>query len=180
MDLYPATYSDAHGSETTTIANASETLRLSMRGVEFVGRDFDSLEPTGAPPKQLQRFRLSQGCLCSCRVECRIPVPVHERGKLSDGWLAVELMAVVTIRSGGNRRVRQTPSTARLLLSVAPLVKTLESGSARIANATCERAFSTARAAGRPSIRAVLVHAGRLQHRAASAGVRPPSRCRSR
>ena len=47
MDLYPATYSDAHGSETTTIANNSETLRLSLRGVEFVVRDFDSLEPTG-------------------------------------------------------------------------------------------------------------------------------------
>ena len=91
MYLYPATYSDAHGSETTTIANDSETLRLSLRGVEFVGRDFDSLEPTGAPPKQLQRVRLNQGCLCSCRIECRIPVPVHERGKLSDGSLAVEL-----------------------------------------------------------------------------------------
>jgi len=91
VDLDPATYSDAHGSETTTIANDRDTLRLSLRGVEFVGRDFDSLEPTGAPPKQLQRFRLNQGCLCSCRIECRIPVPVHERGKLSDGSLTVEL-----------------------------------------------------------------------------------------
>ena len=104
MDLYPATYSDAHGSETTTIANDSETLRLWLRGVEFVGRDFDSLEPTGAPPKQLQRFRLNQGCLCSCRIECRIPVPVNERGKLSDGSLAVELALGNPAPNGGPDR----------------------------------------------------------------------------
>jgi hypothetical protein len=101
VDRYPATYSDAHGSEATTIANDSETLRLSLRGVEFVGRDFDSLEPTGAAPEQLQRFTLNQGCLCSCRIECRIPVPVHERGKLLDGSLAVELVLGDPAANGG-------------------------------------------------------------------------------
>jgi hypothetical protein len=92
VDRYPATYSDAHGSEATTISNDSEKLRLSLRGVEFVGRDFDSLEPVGAEPGPLRQFTLNQGCLCSCRIVCRIPVPVHDRGKMLDGTLLVELV----------------------------------------------------------------------------------------
>jgi hypothetical protein len=101
VDCYPATYSDANGSEATTIANDSETLRLLLRGVEFVGRDFDSLEPTGAAPEQLRQFTLNQGCLCSCRIECRIPVPVHDRGKLLEGSLSVELVLGDAVLKGG-------------------------------------------------------------------------------
>jgi hypothetical protein len=101
MDRCSATYSDAHGSETTTVDNDGETLRTTLRGVEFVGRDFDSLEPNGAAPEQLGRFRLNQGCLCSCRIECRIPVPVDDRGRLLDGWLAVELVLGDPAPNGG-------------------------------------------------------------------------------
>ena len=101
MDYYPATYSDAHGSEVTTIANDSETLRLLLRGVEFVGRDFDSLEPTCAAPEQLRQFTLNQGCLCSCRIECRISVPVHDGGKLLEGSLSVELVLGDAAPNGG-------------------------------------------------------------------------------
>ena len=101
MDPYPATYSDARGSDATTIANDSETLRLLLRGVEFVGRDFDSLEPTGAAPEQLPQFALNQGCLCSCRFECRIPVPVHDRGKNLEGSLSVALVLGDPAPTGG-------------------------------------------------------------------------------
>ncbi len=90
MDHYPASYFDTHGSVATTIANDSETLRLTLRGVEFVGRDFDSLEPNGAAPEQLRQFALDQGCLCSCRIECQIPIPVHDHGKLLGGALSVK------------------------------------------------------------------------------------------
>ncbi|CAN5303467.1 hypothetical protein BH10PLA2_BH10PLA2_31040 [soil metagenome] len=92
MDRYAATYTDANGSETTTISNDGANLALSLRGVEFVGCDFDSLEPTGASPEQLQSFTLNQGSLCSCRIQCRIPVPVQECGKLFEGWLSIELV----------------------------------------------------------------------------------------
>lgn len=101
MDHYPATYSDAHGTEATTIGNDGEVLTLSVRGVEFAGRDFDSLEPNGAGPEQLQRFTLNQGCLCSCRIACRVPVPVHDRGKLLDGSLFVELVLGDPAARGG-------------------------------------------------------------------------------
>jgi hypothetical protein len=92
LDRYPATYSDAHGCETTTIENDGETLRLSLRGVQFMGRDFDSLEPQEAAPEQLRPFALHHGCLCSCRIECRLPVPIHAGGRLLDGTLVVELV----------------------------------------------------------------------------------------
>lgn len=92
MDHYPTTFSDAHGSEMTTIANDGATLRVTLRGIEFVGLDFDSLEPTDATQEQLTCFTLNQGCLCSCRIECRIPVSVQDRGRLVDGALSVELV----------------------------------------------------------------------------------------
>jgi hypothetical protein len=101
VDRYPVTYSDAHGSEATTIANDSATLRLSLRGVEFMGRDFDSLEPTGATPEQLWQFTLNHGSLCSCRIDCRIPVPVHDRGGALDGWLSMELLLGDPCANGG-------------------------------------------------------------------------------
>jgi hypothetical protein len=87
--------------DATTIANDSETLRMLLRGVEFVGRDFDSFEPTEASPEQLLQFTLNQGCLCSCRIDCRIPVLVHDRGKLIEGSLSVELVLGDPATSGG-------------------------------------------------------------------------------
>ena len=101
MEQYNATYSDAHGSEMTTIDNDGETLSLSLRGVEFVGADFDALEPKGAAPEQLRPFRLNQGCLCSCRIECRIPVPVYDQGSLRDGALMVALTLGDPTGNGG-------------------------------------------------------------------------------
>ncbi len=101
MDRYPARYSDAHGTETTTIDNNGEMLRLSLDGVEFVGSDFDSLEPKDAAPDQLRRFALNQGCLCSCRIECRMPVPVHDRGREVSGVLSVELVLGNPAKNGG-------------------------------------------------------------------------------
>jgi hypothetical protein len=93
MDQYPAEYSDADGSEATVIINDGETLRMSLRGLEFFGNDFDSLEPpSDATPEQLGRFVLHRGRLCCCRIECRIPVPIQERGRQSQGYLTVALI----------------------------------------------------------------------------------------
>jgi hypothetical protein len=93
VDHYPAKYSDARGSETTTIGNDGETLRVFLRGLEFVGRDFDSLElPKDARPEQRQRLSFSQACLCSCCIECQIPVPIHDCGRPVDGALLIELV----------------------------------------------------------------------------------------
>jgi len=92
MDHYPATYADAQGSETTTLANDGKELKVTLRGVEFVGDDFDSLEPRHATPEQLSRFTLHHGCLCSYRIECQVLVPVQDGGRLVDGSLFVKLV----------------------------------------------------------------------------------------
>ena len=77
---YLATYTDARGSEQTVIINDTDTLRVRLRGVDFAGRDFGSLSPIqGATAEQLRQFTLQQGDLCSCRIECQIPVPIGGR-----------------------------------------------------------------------------------------------------
>lgn len=101
MEHYPVTYADALGVEATTIDNDGSTLRLSLRGVDFVGPDFDSLEPTEATTEQLQQFTLNQGCLCSCRIAYTIPVPVQVHGRLADGSLWVKLILGGLAPNGG-------------------------------------------------------------------------------
>jgi Family of unknown function (DUF6304) len=93
MDRYPANYSDDRGSESTSVVNDGETPRISLRGLEFAGSDFDSLEPPKeATVEQLGRFSLNNGCLCSCRIESRIPVPIIDCGSQVVGALSVELV----------------------------------------------------------------------------------------
>lgn len=101
MARYPVTYSDANGSETTTLENDGETLRVILRGVELCGPDFDSLSPAGASPDDLRSFTLNQDCLCACRLECRIPVPVNDHGRLSEGTLVVTLVLGEPTPRGG-------------------------------------------------------------------------------
>jgi hypothetical protein len=104
VELYLATYSDARSSESITITNDSDMLRLTLRGIEFAGRDFDSLEPIKAAPEQLRQFTLNQNCLCSCRIECRIPTFVHDCGQLLHGALSVELELGDSTPNGGLTR----------------------------------------------------------------------------
>jgi len=93
MDSYPATYTDVHGTEATVITNDGETLCITIRGVEFKGSDFDLLEPCDdATPDQLKGFSLNQNELCSCRIECAIPILISDRGNPSQGTLTVDLI----------------------------------------------------------------------------------------
>lgn len=106
MVHYPATYIDARGQEAVSIANDGETLRVTIRGVNFAGRDFDSLEPTSdATPVQLAQFSLCHGELCSCRLEWLQPVPVFNRGRRADGVLRIELTLGDPAPKGGLDRV---------------------------------------------------------------------------
>ncbi len=74
---YPATYRDRLGEERTSIRNDGTTLFLTIRGVEFQGRDFDLLEPAvDTDPSKLSSFSLDQDCLCSCVIDTEIPLPV--------------------------------------------------------------------------------------------------------
>ena len=92
MDSYPTKFTDIHGTEETMIANDGETLRIVLRGVEFVGTNFDSLEPTeNATPELLSQFALHHNELCSCCIECTIRILITDGVNQSEGTLFVRL-----------------------------------------------------------------------------------------
>jgi hypothetical protein len=88
MQEYPATYTDVHGSEKTVITNDGKTLRMVVRGVEFSGISFDLLSPSAEiPQNQLETFTLNSECLCACRIEWLMAVPIFDLGNQSIGEL---------------------------------------------------------------------------------------------
>lgn len=115
VEFYPARYQDAQGEEHTIIINDGKRLRMLVRDVEFVGLDFDGLEPTldSADPR-LTSFTLFVGSLCACHLECVMPLPVVVGQELITGQLKVYL-ELGRPRPGGNRGIDQ--ETLRLCLS---------------------------------------------------------------
>lgn len=101
MESYSGTYSDATSSEAITITNDGATLRLRLRGVDFAGDEFDCLEPVGASPEQIRAFSFNQGFLCSCCIECRMPVQVQDGSALLQGSLWVKLRLGDPAPNGG-------------------------------------------------------------------------------
>lgn len=74
---YPGIYRDRHGEESITIVDDGEMLRMTVRGAEFSGQDFDSMEPVDPIESPLLApFALWGHCLTSCAIECDISVPV--------------------------------------------------------------------------------------------------------
>jgi hypothetical protein len=80
------------GQELTSITNDGRVLSMTVRGIQFKGSDFDSLEPMGEPdPVRLASFTLSRGELCSCKIEADIPMPVVTPHGIAEGVLGVHL-----------------------------------------------------------------------------------------
>lgn len=115
VQSYPARYQDAQGEEHTIIENDGKQLRMMVRSVEFVGADFDGLEPTLDPADpRLASFTLYRGSLCACHLECVMPLPVVVGQELITGQLQVYL-ELGHPRPGGNRGIDQ--ETLHLCLS---------------------------------------------------------------
>jgi hypothetical protein len=89
---YPARYKDRFGEERTTIVNDGRTLTMVVRGVRFLGSDFDSFEPEDvSDPTQLSSFSFLHGGLCSCLIEADISVPVVTPDGEINGLLTFDL-----------------------------------------------------------------------------------------
>jgi len=115
VQSYPARYRDAQGEEYTTIENDGKRLRMMVRGVEFVGADFDGLEATLDPADpRLASFTLYGGSLCACHLEWVMPLPVVVRQELITRQLQVYL-ELGHPRPEGNRGIDQ--EILRLCLS---------------------------------------------------------------
>ncbi len=99
---YPAIYRDQLGEVTTTIQNDGRMLRMVIRGVEFADRSFDGFEPTvELDDSQLALFTLNQGCLCSCIIECDMPLLVAFGDEVVEGILLVHLELGDPSKNGG-------------------------------------------------------------------------------
>lgn len=91
-EQYPAIYRDARGEEHTVIENDGRLLRMTVRGVPFVGNLFDDFEPeAGGPSKGLQDFSFLYGFLVDCTIECDMPIPVVAETEVFQAGLHVDL-----------------------------------------------------------------------------------------
>ena len=101
-ETYDAVFTDARGRETTRIHNDGHELRLSLRGVDFAGADFDGLSPVGVPTEQAASlFTLAQGDLCACRLEWTMPLALERDGNRATRALRVMLVLGDPLPTGG-------------------------------------------------------------------------------
>ena len=114
--LYPTRFTDRWGTEATTIRNDGTNLSITLRGVQFSGPDFDSLDADPPTPKEgLTKFIVSSfGCLCSCVFDIEIQTPVLVGGEERAGVLAAHLELGEPTQSGALDR-----ETLRLVLRVS-------------------------------------------------------------
>jgi hypothetical protein len=99
---YPGTYRDARGDEPIEIRNDGKTLRVEIRGIEFVGSDFDALDPvSSAEDARRAGFVLNHGSLCSCEITCEMNIPIAMSGPDEVGTLAIDLVLGAPAPNGG-------------------------------------------------------------------------------
>jgi hypothetical protein len=92
LESYPAMYCDKLGEEIIVIHNDGKNLRMVVRGVEFVGHEFDLFDPPAdCDPVKLESFSFWLGALCSCEIECDIPVTVFDNHQDVQGILKVRV-----------------------------------------------------------------------------------------
>jgi hypothetical protein len=88
---YDGTYTDARGRDAIAFLNDGETLRVTIRGVEFSGPDFDGLSAVDGRA-EIAGFSLHRGELCDCSFAFDIPIPVIVQGAEVAGRLHVDLV----------------------------------------------------------------------------------------
>lgn len=87
ITFFPTTYSDKFGKETTIIQNDGKTLLMAIRGIEFVGSMFDDFEPKHIEKSDFNSFVFNRGVLCSCEINCEIPVYIAIEGNTIESKL---------------------------------------------------------------------------------------------
>jgi hypothetical protein len=108
---YPATYSDKRGAEETKVVNDARELKLPLRGVMFAGRSFDTLDPQpGVDSSLLKSFTLHHGSLCSCQIDCEMPLPIFCKNSTTWATLGVSLILGEPASNGGLDRCDLTLS----------------------------------------------------------------------
>jgi hypothetical protein len=93
MQVLPAKYKDESGEYETVIRNDGKTLRMIVRGIEFLGGSFDDFRVKEDLSKEhLDSFTLDKyGELSDCVIECTIPVLIISDQNESEATLLVKL-----------------------------------------------------------------------------------------
>ncbi|MFD9221998.1 DUF6304 family protein [Streptomyces sp. NPDC060064] len=76
-EIWAGWYRDRLGAEAVTIAAHGQQLRTHIRGIEYGGATFATLEPVGL-----------SGVLSSCVLEWDMPLPVHSDGTVQRATLS--------------------------------------------------------------------------------------------
>jgi hypothetical protein len=102
IERYAATYRDATGTEAIEIENDHETLRTSIRGLDFAGSDFDALAPVADEmAAQAAGFVLAHGSICACELRWEMPIAVATGDEHEIGRLEVHLLLGMPTATGG-------------------------------------------------------------------------------
>jgi|GEM_PF-856181 len=92
---YPTIYRDNHGEEQTVIENDGQTLRMVVRGVEFIGRsfgNFDGLTPKTQDEGTLARFTLdAHRDLVGATLIFDVPMPLVTNSGTIPSTLTVQI-----------------------------------------------------------------------------------------
>ena len=89
ITFFPTTYRDNLGKEAAVIQNDGKNLSMTIRGVKFAGSMFDNFEPQNADVEEagLNSFSLHNGYLCSCEIDCEIPIHIIVSGNIIESKL---------------------------------------------------------------------------------------------
>lgn len=71
---YSAQYTDEFGTESTAIINDGSSLKMTLRNVEFSGKDFHSFKTQASTNDINSMFNLYASELCGYFIDCQIPV----------------------------------------------------------------------------------------------------------
>ena len=82
-------YTDYRGTEFTELFNDGSHLKTFIRGVEFEGIDFESLEVCETS-RITDRITVWQNQLCDCVINCEIPIQIQTIDNLVDTTLRIE------------------------------------------------------------------------------------------
>lgn len=117
MVTWATIYQDRFDTVNTTIRNDGHRLEMTVRGIVFAGTDFDLLSPAPDQPADgLSSFTMCQGDLCSCTIECTIPLPIV----LADGTTTpVQLRATIALGDPDPERGGLVSQSVALALSTA-------------------------------------------------------------
>lgn len=92
MRKYKAIYRDKFGTEHSEFRSDGSELIIKLRGIEFYGESFETLEGEVDDSKfEYKKYADNSGDLTNCEFDVEIPIKINEEGKLSEGLIKASI-----------------------------------------------------------------------------------------